>query len=226
MFKVTTLLKDENDTLLFGAALAKNLVVALERNLGRALSVNLAGNLGAGKTTLTRGLLRALNYQGTVKSPTYTLVESYHIAENEQSNLVYLTSTDETDCPESDKQATLAQAPSVVVTEPFELFHFDLYRLMDPEELELMGIRDYFAKKAICLIEWPDRGEGILPQPDLTVCIEYGKGEGDGGITGSQDSQDGQESNITGRKLTLSSNFFTEQELESILKTADILKKQ
>lgn len=137
--QVSSFLPDEAATERLGAALALHVTAWLPQ--GRALCVYLEGDLGAGKTALTRALLTALGYQGTVKSPTYTLVESYDLG--------------------------------ALVGSPLTLYHFDLYRLQDPEELEMMGIRDYFAQRALCFIEWPERGAGILPPADMTITLTH-----------------------------------------------------
>jgi len=141
-------LADCNATEKFGAQLA-NCCGEVHRKayqsdpFVKGITLFLNGELGAGKTALVRGFLRGLGHQGAVKSPTYTLVEPYDFAS-------------------LDEQSGLQT-----------VYHFDLYRLGDPEELEYLGIRDYFEAASTALIEWPERGKGMLPSPDLNVQIDY-----------------------------------------------------
>ncbi len=102
--------------------------------------IYLHGDLGAGKTTLVKGIISGLGCPDTVTSPTYTLVERYTLANS-------------------------------------LLFHFDLYRLKSPEELELIGIRDMLDGEAISIFEWPEQGAGILPEADIDIFIEISGSE-------------------------------------------------
>lgn len=121
-------LADEAATLALGTEFAGS--------LSRGLVIFLIGELGAGKTTLARGILRGLGYQAKVKSPTYNLIELYKL-----SKLYF--------------------------------YHFDFYRFNDPIEWEDAGFREYFNPDSICLVEWPEKADTLLPPADLKFLFHF-----------------------------------------------------
>ena len=124
-------LQGEEATVAYGAELMEQIQ---DRYQGDAL-IFLHGELGAGKTTLVRGVLRALGHSGPVKSPTYTLLEPYRL--NGQ-----------------------------------DAFHFDLYRVQDPEELSFVGFDEIIDGPGMKLIEWPEKADHWLPKPQIELRLE------------------------------------------------------
>jgi len=100
----------------------------------RGWVILLQGELGSGKSTLARAMLRSLGHEGSVPSPTYTLVEPYEFPE-------------------------------------FSVYHIDLYRIADPEELEFLGWSDL--SDGLRLIEWPERIPGLDDLGDITIRLSY-----------------------------------------------------
>jgi tRNA threonylcarbamoyladenosine biosynthesis protein TsaE len=123
-------LHDESGTAALGASLARALLPGL--------TMHLHGDLGAGKTALTRALLHAAGHVGHVKSPTYTLSEPYRVVLDGQT---------------------------------VNVIHFDLYRMSSPEEFLDAGFREDFDANNICIVEWPEKAEPVLPPPDLNVWL-------------------------------------------------------
>jgi tRNA threonylcarbamoyladenosine biosynthesis protein TsaE len=142
---------DEAATQRFAAALAA--LPAL-----RHAFIELHGELGAGKTTLVRHLLRALGVTGRVKSPTYAVVEPYTVAVSDTVSVP-------PDRPDA------AGATGAVLSE-LSIWHFDFYRFSDPREWEDAGFRDIFASPGLKLAEWPDKAAGFVPRADLVIELE------------------------------------------------------
>lgn len=122
-------LADEPATLRAGRALA----AAVGDDGG---VITLEGELGAGKTTLVRGLLAGFGHAGRVKSPTYTLLEPYEL-------------------------------------DGRSLFHLDLYRLATPAEVAPLDLDGLLGERDLLLVEWPERGGGLLPPADLALGLRY-----------------------------------------------------
>ncbi len=117
---------------------------SLGEELGRLLRPGdvlvLQGEMGAGKSELTRGIARGLQIEGPIASPTFTILQAYD-------------------------------------TGRLPLYHFDWYRINDPEELYDIGAEEYLLGDGVSAVEWPDRAFGMLPEAYLQISIAYGAGE-------------------------------------------------
>ncbi len=127
-------IKNEAQTRDFGRKLAAS--------LKPAAVVALVGDLGSGKTTLTKSIAAELGVQGHITSPTFNIVKEYK-------------------------------------TGRLPLYHFDVYRITDPDEMYELGYEEYFYGDGVCIIEWADLIEELLPQDAIRIKIEYGENEGE-----------------------------------------------
>ncbi len=151
---------DEADTAQFVSAMAKAIrTFFLEKApplapfIYPALHLNLFGDLGAGKTTAVRFLLKELGYQGKVKSPTYSLCEEH-----------LLTLISDCSSHSNPRQQTI------------DLFHFDFYRMQSPNEWLDAGLKEHFTRpdrRTICIVEWPEKAENTLPTMDIDITIAH-----------------------------------------------------
>lgn len=116
----------------------QKVAAAFSERISTGVTIYLQGDLGAGKTTFTQLLLAACGVKEHIKSPTYTLYETYQ-----------------------------SGAMSFV--------HMDLYRLTDPEELYFLGIEDLVNGENVLLVEWPNKGTGVLPKADWILNFEMEK---------------------------------------------------
>ena len=125
-------MQNAEETEAFGLALAKRL------KAGDIIAMT--GNLGAGKTTLTKSIAAGLGIEEMVNSPTFTIVQEYRGGR-------------------------------------LPLYHIDVYRVSDPDELFEIGYEDYFFGDGVCVVEWANQIEELMPEYTIWIDISYGKQE-------------------------------------------------
>ena len=114
--------------------------IRLGQKVGAGTVIALTGDLGAGKTTLTKAIAKGLGVTETITSPTFTIVKEYRSGR-------------------------------------LPLFHFDVYRIGDPDEMYELGYEEYFFGDGVCVVEWADLIEDLIPEEALRISIAYGAGE-------------------------------------------------
>ena len=128
------IIRDETETKKFATDVAQT--------LKKGDVIALVGDLGTGKTTLSKYIAEALGITETITSPTFTIVQEYHSGR-------------------------------------LPLYHFDVYRLDDIEEMYRIGYEEYFYGEGVCIVEWADIVEEIIPEDAKVIFIEYGEDEGE-----------------------------------------------
>lgn len=134
--KANILLANVAQATLFATRFAKILETLAAKPDKTPWVIFLEGELGAGKTTFVRACLQTLGEKGKIKSPTYTILESYDINK-------------------------------------WHIYHLDLYRLVDPEELYFLGLEDHLTPESIFFVEWPRKGREFLPEPDVLLNYQF-----------------------------------------------------
>ena len=130
--KETIILLSEQETIEYGKRLGQQAAP------GQILA--LTGDLGAGKTTLTKSIAAGLGISEMITSPTFTIVKEYHSGR-------------------------------------LPLYHFDVYRIGDIDEMYELGYEEYFFGSGVCVVEWADLIEELIPEEAMWISIEYGEGE-------------------------------------------------
>jgi tRNA threonylcarbamoyladenosine biosynthesis protein TsaE len=148
----TRLLRDEAATQALADALSRQPAM-------RNACIELRGNLGAGKTTFVRHLLRALGVSGRIKSPTYAVVEPYEVSWPVRAKPV--------EAPVASPNPSTSSGGTAL-----RIWHFDFYRFSDPREWEDAGFRDIYSSPGLKLAEWPDQAAGLLPVADLVIELQ------------------------------------------------------
>ena len=128
------IIRDETETKKFATDVAQT--------LKKGDVIALVGDLGTGKTTLSKYIAEALGITETITSPTFTIVQDYHSGR-------------------------------------LPLYHFDVYRVDDIEEMYRIGYEEYFYGEGVCIVEWADIVEEIIPEDAKVIFIEYGEDEGE-----------------------------------------------
>lgn len=128
----TVKISNERETMRFGEALSKD--------VEPGTVIALTGELGTGKTTLTKAIAKGLGIRETVTSPTFNIIKEYRSGR-------------------------------------LPLFHFDVYRIGDIDEMYELGFEEYFYGDGVCVVEWADLIEELLPEDALRIHMEYGHAE-------------------------------------------------